>query len=300
VIVEAECVPCLLAVRLSVIARSPSESKVAKSLALLERALEVFKSEKELTKVSTKLYRIVLELSPEVAEAYKEARRRSIAEALRRLESFLKVVEEARGLERLKLAAKAAIAGNLADSGVWGHTPTFPSVEQVLRFELAIDASEKLLEAASRSRRALYLLDNAGEAVLDYVLVSVFEELGNEVVVAVKKDPGFQDDVTESDIAETPLSQLFKRVVSTGTSASSIHLEEVSRELLEELKQADFVVAKGMAHFEYLSELDLGKPVFFLLVPKCDVVARAVGAPRGSFALLARPGSRRSSAGAWD
>jgi uncharacterized protein with ATP-grasp and redox domains len=55
---------------------------------------------------------------------------------------------------------------------------------------------------------------------------------------------------------------------------------ECSSEFLSLYDSSDFVIAKGMAHAETLTELELKKPHLLLLRTKCPTVARYFGAPR--------------------
>ena len=49
-----------------------------------------------------------------------------------------------------------------------------------------------------------------------------------------------------------------------------------SGEFGKRLREADLVIAKGMANYEALSETDIG-PVAYLLRTKCDPVADSLG-----------------------
>jgi len=295
-----ECIGCLLTVRLNEIARSSKSEDEAlrKGLAFVERAVRLMKESIELTRLATKLYRCAIELCPEIVDYYRELKRSSVKEALSRLEGYKSRMKGLEGYERFELAVKIAIAGNMLDSGVAGHEPRWLDPADVARTGLVMDSSKELYELVCRGgRRILYLLDNAGEAVLDYVLAEELERLGNAVVVAVKSEPGFQNDITMDDVVTSGLLELFERsgikVVETGTSASSIHLDEVSCDFKRELGEADLVIAKGMAHYEYIADEKLSKPVFFLLTPKCEVVSNAIGAPRGSFVVTKKDQKRQ-------
>ena len=126
------------------------------------------------------------------------------------------------------------------------------------------------------------MFDNAGEAVLDIPLIKILRSMGNKVIGIAKEDPGFQNDLTISDALEAGLDKYVDELLSTGYPGSSIHWDKISNEAKTKIKEADIVVAKGMAHWEYIIEIDLGKPVYHLLVPKCSVIAETLGTRRGT------------------
>ena len=91
---------------------------------------------------------------------------------------------------------------------------------------------------------------------------------------------------------ELKLHDSFDDLVETGSDAASIFMNELGKEAKDTLKTADLVIAKGMAHYEYLSDkLNLlGKPVLFLLRAKCRPVASSLGVRVGDYvAKLASP-----------
>jgi len=84
------------------------------------------------------------------------------------------------------------------------------------------------------------------------------------------------------------LENSFDGIVETGTDGASVFLSEIQRELLELLERADLVIAKGMAHYEYLSEIsgELGAPILYMLKAKCEIVASSLSVQKGSYAAV--------------
>lgn len=56
----------------------------------------------------------------------------------------------------------------------------------------------------------------------------------------------------------------------------------------KELKKREMEIAKGMGHYETLSELPKRRRVFYLLMAKCTPVARSAGIPKGEYAAMLR------------
>jgi len=55
------------------------------------------------------------------------------------------------------------------------------------------------------------------------------------------------------------------------------------------LMASNIIIAKGMAHYEYLSETPLRSKTFFLLRAKCKVVARELGVSVGGYVVIRGP-----------
>jgi len=188
----------------------------------------------------------------------------------------------------LLLALRLAIAGNLIDLGP-KHDLTeveiLRSIRQVEDEPFAGDLKRFRAEAA-RAQEILYLADNAGEIVLDRLLI---EALGTaRITVAVRGVPVIND-ATMADAHAAGLPEIV-RVISNGSDAPGTVLEECGVEFRERFAQADMVISKGQGNFETLS--DAPRDICFLFKVKCPVIASGVGLPVGTQALLwARPES---------
>ena len=67
----------------------------------------------------------------------------------------------------------------------------------------------------------------------------------------------------------------FATVIDNGDSSLGTVLHRTSPEFQEIYRRADIVIAKGQANYECLS--DEKKNIFFLLMSKCEVIARDIG-----------------------
>jgi hypothetical protein len=137
--------------------------------------------------------------------------------------------------------------------------------------------SEKMTETMRRvtadAQRILYLVDNAGEIVLDRLLI---EEIGpDKITVAVKSKP-ILNDATAEDAEDAGLTSLVT-VMETGSGAPGTPLAAASRSFLRRFREADLVIAKGQGNFETLNDAD--RPIFFLLWVKCPVLAAELDCP---------------------
>ncbi len=289
------CIQCILNVRFREISKAindPSRSIVLQK-DLLKIAYEEFNRENELTIIATNIFGRLIELSPEIIKYYRDIRRKSINVVKSYLKVYREILEYFSGYEKFRLAIKLSIAGNLLDTGVADlDTPMYIELDKIMSTPITIDHSLEFYNIVKKGgRRIMWLFDNAGEAVMDTILIDLLRGMDNYVIGVAKEEPGFQNDLTINDALETNISSHLDKIVSTGYNGSSIHLHRVSKEFLEELKQVDLVVAKGMAHYEYLSNIDIGKDIVFMLIPKCDIVASSLGTKRGTYVVLVKKSS---------
>ncbi len=285
-----ECIKCIIDVRLNEILslKLDHNRTINYMLNLLEAIREEFIKNGELTIIASRIFKRLQHMVPEIKEYYAYIRRKSIDEALRSIDKFRNALKKYHDYERFRIATMISIAGNLLDTGVSGHRPPeVLDINQILSSKFGIDHTREIYNYVRKGEvNILWLFDNAGEAIYDTLLIEILRELGNNVTGVVKDDPGFQNDITLSDAYYAGLDKIVDNLISTGYSGSSIHLEYVSEAFKHELRKSDIVFAKGMAHFEYLHTIKIGKPKAFLLIPKCDILARVIGVKKGSFVAM--------------
>lgn len=208
-----------------------------------------------------------------IADPYRDVRTRSNAEALA-LYPRLKEIVRSCG-ESLLTAAKIAIVGNVIDLGAYGDDYDVEStLTRLLRRPFARDGFAQFREALARARSVLYLADNAGEIVFDRVLI---EELpGKQVIVVVKGEP-FINDAMLPDAQQVGLTDI-ARVIEAPIYPGS------TQELAAAWRAADVIISKGHANYESYNEAE--GPLFFLLLAKCEFVARSAGVSKGEMVLL--------------
>jgi uncharacterized protein with ATP-grasp and redox domains len=98
--------------------------------------------------------------------------------------------------------------------------------------------------------------------------------------VAVKGGP-ILNDATLEDAKYVGMHKVADEMITTGTDAVGLILNEFSDEFLKVYNSADFVVAKGMGYAETLTELQLPVPHALLLRTKCGTVANFFKVSRG-------------------
>ena len=201
----------------------------------------------------------------------------------------IKVCKEIRDeLSTFREYVLASVIGNTFDYGVKGHI-----VEENFSIffhrefarGLTIDNTDKIAPLCSR---VVYLSDNCGEIVFDRLLIEYLMSQGSHVTLAVKEAP-ILNDATLKDARKLELDKRVDLLTTTGGGAEiGIGMENIPEDLHHAISRCTIIIAKGMANFESLSEMDNLPPVAYLLAAKCKPVADEVGVPVGSKIALLR------------
>ncbi len=208
-----------------------------------------------------------------VEDPYRDIKRRSNAFALRKYPQLKKLVAAADN--PLAVATKIAITGNIIDFGVPQRLDVEKALDQILHTPFAVNDFALFAERVAAVDNILYLGDNAGEIVFDRILIEQFSPAC--VTVTVKNEP-FINDAMEADAQAAGLDE------SVRILPIPIY-PETTEEFEQAWSAADLIIAKGQANYEAYS--DASGPLFFLLVAKCDMVARELGVSVGDLILKA-------------
>ncbi len=218
-------------------------------------------------------------------DPFKELKRTSNEIALKVVKALEKECSQLDFKDTFRLAVLGTLCGNTIDFEVEGHQFSIDELESsllaCLKEDLSIDDTPKIIEALSKSKNVIYLLDNAGEIVFDKFFIKVItENFPVKVYAVVKKDP-ILNDATIEDAEQIKLSEVAE-VTDTGNDHIGLNLKESSKKFLDLLTTADFIIAKGQGNFESMTEIEniLPKPIAYILRAKCSVVADALKVPR--------------------
>jgi uncharacterized protein with ATP-grasp and redox domains len=192
--------------------------------------------------------------------------------------------------DRLVMAVRLAIAGNVIDMGVNGNiteSDVRRSIQQALTEPFWGDW-EAFRLAVSKAGSILYLADNAGEIFFDRLLI---EQLSPERVTLAVRGTPVLNDATMADARAAGLHEIVE-VIDNESDAAGTVLEECSRSFLDRFSGADMILAKGQGNFETLSD----KPgnLIFLFKAKCVAIAAHACVPVGTHVLV--PSKARPSA----
>jgi uncharacterized protein with ATP-grasp and redox domains len=278
--VGARCGYCLLHRGYQQILRATDDEDVRRETvaALLRLLAEEYDEDAVAALIGSKRDRIIHHLTG-VPDPYVDLKRQANEAALEMLPEMERLVEARPEGERLRTACLIACLGNVIEYDVPGHSSDFAGVFKRLDEEaFYIDHLEEFKALLGPGVSLLFLTDNAGEIVFDRLVVRELMGLGSRVTVAVKGGASLNDALMV-DAEQAGMVGEADRVITTGSDAVGINLQESSEEFLEAYGSADVILSKGMANWETLTEHEAPCPTLFLFRTKCEPVATAVGAP---------------------
>ena len=286
-----DCIPCFFkqALEASRISGAPSELQ-REILIEVAKAVQTFPLESTPPEMGKIIHTIIKRKVPN-GDPYKEIRRETNDLVLSIYPRLKEIVSSSSN--RLLKAVELAIYGNVIDYG--------PNSKDKVERELYKIASQKeiplvkcqkrfqykeFVRALTKTKKLLYLADNAGEIVFDKLLIEEIKRVKSdvEITVAVKEVP-IINDATIEDAKHCELHKTAK-LMSSGSDAPGTILSLCKSEFLEIFDDADMIISKGQGNFESLS--DVKKNIFFLLMAKCKVVASHLGCNAGEIILFHR------------
>ncbi|MFW9981641.1 MAG: DUF89 domain-containing protein [Candidatus Thorarchaeota archaeon] len=289
--VTLECAHCLLERAINQIRLATDDSALQMRVveAMTKFLGENFSGDAVPSHIGTERDLIVQKMTGK--DPYESLKRMSNEMALGILPELQKLVEEkGESNERFRTAALITAAANAIEFDVTGREFSLSELREIIRnveTDLYIDHVDQFRELCINSREVLYLMDNAGEIVLDMILIKEIKRLGPKVIAVVKGGPVLND-ATMIDAEEVALADCADEVRDTGAPAIGVNLELGSEEFKELFHSAELIVAKGMGNFESLTEFEPACPTIHIMRTKCNPVAEHVGVPRNKNVILMR------------
>jgi len=284
--VTVDCALCLFERGCKAILEATSDPAI--QIEAIRRLLcllgETFNSTAVPAVIGTQRERLIKEVTGN-PDPYAKKKRISNREAVKILPYADRFISSKTDAEsRFRTACLVAMVGNIIEFDIPGHQFTFEEIVDLIQRaedDLVIDELSEAFKILRKARRILLLTDNAGEIAFDTLLVREIKNIARngEVIVAVKGKPTIND-ATLEDALSVGMDKVADSIITTGSDAIGLIPSECSEEFLNVYEASDFVVAKGMAHAETLTELKLRKPHLLLLRTKCSTVARYFGVPR--------------------
>ncbi|MHC1754562.1 MAG: DUF89 domain-containing protein [Methanosarcina sp.] len=182
--------------------------------------------------------------------------------------------------ELFRRAVLASVIANYFDFGIMGFDASEDKFEAAfLKFfehGLDVDDTSKMIGLL---QDVVYIADNCGEILFDMIVFDVIKKLGGKITLVVRGGP-ILTDVTMEEVAEFEIDKKVDRIMTTGSNAVGVLVEEAPAELLKAMKDATLIISKGMANYETLSEHNFG-PIAYMLLTKCECVAEDLGLEQG-------------------
>jgi uncharacterized protein with ATP-grasp and redox domains len=208
------------------------------------------------------------------------ARRRDVLHTMSELAAEVRA-EVATARDPLAVATVAAAAANVVDALALGPVDLATAFRERRARGFAQGSVDDLRSALTSATSILYVLDNAGEAALDAILVELLVREGKLVIVAARR-PGLFHDATVDDAISAGLKGTVIDTGQDGLLGAAPVL--CGAEFRSAFDAAELVIGKGSACYETLT--GERKETVFLLHAKCEPVARALGVAPGDLVLL--------------
>ena len=185
-----------------------------------------------------------------------------------------------RSADPLYTAVNIAISGNAIDFMVPGGTA---DVEKTVMRQLDIPLPQKDFDAfrdkLETADFVLYLSDNAGEIVLDKLLIETIRRQYDLKIIFVVRSVPTLNDATRNETADIGMENVV-RVMENGIDGPlpGTIFRRCSAEIRDLVDRADLIIAKGGGNYDSLSEEkdDLHK-ITFMLLSKCFPYNRDFG-----------------------
>lgn len=287
--IKSECIPCLFerAKFECDLAFGDDETGKLRAFAEIARfAAERIDARTVPAVIGTERGRIIADLSGE-PDCYKGLKRESNRAGERIMPAAKRFYGSAE--DKLKALMILAAAANSMEYGVRGHN--FDESKFTSEFTNILDENvagdvNGAKNAIQKFTKILYLLDNAGEVVIDKFVIEELEAMGKEVISSPKSGPVIND-VTAEELVELGFDR--EKIVASGAFVG-VSLDEAPKEFLDLLFNPDYlIIAKGMGNYETLSEFEnrLKGRIVYLYRAKCLSVAESAGVPRGTLVINA-------------
>ena len=270
-----DCIPCFIRQSLDSIRRVSNDESIHQEVirSILDKASKMDLNESP-PSMAQFIHRLIRKKTG-VADPYREIKQYFNREILAMFDDLKSRIEQSS--DPIETAIRLAIAGNIIDLGARNQVNQHiiqEAIDHALANQLAWDRHE-FIEAIENAETILYLADNAGEIVFDWLLI---EQLPiQKITVAVRGYP-ILNDVTLDDVKEIGLDKIVS-VIDNGSDVPGTILSDCSKNFVERFNQASMVISKGQGNYETLSNVD--QDIFFMLKAKCPVIAEDIGCKVG-------------------
>ncbi|MBN2378126.1 MAG: DUF89 family protein [Sedimentisphaerales bacterium] len=275
-----ECVPCFVGQALKAVRLVSDDEKIQEGVlraALAAAAKMDFSVSPPV--MGQQIHRIIRDLL-ENEDPYFDIKQRSNAVILELYPELKARVDSSK--DPFETAVRLAIAGNIIDYAVntdLEETEILQVIEDALKTPSPLLRLDEFRRAITQANKILYLADNAGEIVLDRLLL---EQLPREKVTFVVRGFAVINDATRTDAQETGITELVE-VIDNGSGVPGTILETCSDDFRRRFNEADVIIAKGQGNYETLNDVD--REIFFLFKVKCPVIVRDTGEELGNMVL---------------
>ena len=172
-------------------------------------------------------------------------------------------------------AMRYAITGNIIDFGALktvSKTNVLDTLDSCGQTALDAETCDAFRRDLEKAETLAYLADNAGEIVMDKLLVQVLQRLYPKLSIRffVRGNP-ILNDATMQDAEEVGLTAVTD-VYTNGKAVPGTCLDYIEEDMARLVRESDVIISKGQGNFESLN--GSGMNIYYLLLCKCGHFAR--------------------------
>jgi damage-control phosphatase, subfamily I len=175
----------------------------------------------------------------------------------------------------LLTATKVAVAGNVIDLAAAVTFDLDEELKKIFKSEFSCNDFLILKQKLKSAKTLLYLGDNVGEHIFDYLYIETLQKLYPQLIItyAVRGEP-IINDVTLKEAKEAGFDSLC-HLLDSGVDTPGFQYDRATVHAQKLFDNADFIISKGMGNYECLTPYPR-KNIAFLLKVKCSVVASSL------------------------
>lgn len=272
--IDAACVGCIAAQSQRVCDAIHASPELREAIALhVSEASQYFDFSLSPPEVATDVYEAMARLAG-MDDLYAEQKALSVQHAEPFLPTLRAMIDEAD--DPLHTLLKVAVAGNVIDLAAEVSFDLNEQIAQLLHTPFGIDGTQSLRGALAQAKTLLYIGDNAGEHLFDFLAIEALQKLYPSLHVSyMVRGRAIINDVTLKEAREAGFESLCT-LVDSGVNTPGFAYARATPEAQRLFDEADVVLTKGMGNYECLSPAPRGN-LCYLLKVKCGVVAASLG-----------------------
>lgn len=225
------------------------------------------------------MYNIIRKESKE-DDPYRTVKKECNDIALGMYPELKKMVE--RSAKPLLTAVRLAIAGNVIDYGAGPNFDINRTISHVMEKKFRIDHFTEFVNNLKESENLVYLTDNAGEIVFDKILLeTIMSEYDFQKICCGVKVTPFINDTTLQDAVYVGIDKM-EGVEIINIEVDESRVDHSSSTFPEIITESNMIISKGQRNYETFPD---NKKIFFMLLAKCPVIAKELGAEQGDIIL---------------
>ncbi len=276
--IENPCVECIINQSVRVAdAINADDTLKEKLLCHVKNASASFDFKLSPPEVASDIYEEMARIAKK-DDLYDEVKRLSTQKALSFIPALKTEIKNSK--DKFLTAIKIAVAGNVIDLAAEISFDLHEEMDKIFHTPFGIDDVDLLRHKLSTASTLLYIGDNTGEHIFDYLTIETLQELYPDLHVnyMVRGNP-IINDVTMKEAKEAGFHELCT-LVDSGVNTPGFVYDRANKESQELFDSADFVLTKGMGNYECLSPTHRDN-LCYLLKVKCSVVANSLGRDLG-------------------